>query len=232
MKIIAVTNQKGGVGKSTIAIQIAHGFHVSALRVALIDADPQGTTKDFADIAHSEKRIDGLPAIQHIPSARLDAEVKKLKQLGAYDVVVIDVGAGTHDNMASTGPLMIASAAIRVADLVLVPLQASAMDAKATKRTIALVQARQADTGGRPKAAMFLSNSKAKSALARDVSEDYGAVEGFTFLNTVIAPREVFKTSYAKGQTVFDLKDGHAAREEIEALLNEIETLLVDEVQA
>lgn len=232
MKVITITNQKGGVGKSTLAIQIAHGFHISDLRVALIDADPQGTSKDFADIAHSEERIDGLPVIHHIPSARLEAEVKKLKQLGAYDVVVIDVGAGTHDNMASTGPLMIASAAIRVADLVLVPLQASAMDAKATIRTITLVQARQADTGGRPKAAMFLSNSKAKSALARDVREDYGSIEGFTFLETIVSPREAFKTTYAKGQTVFDLKEGHAARDEIEALLTEIETLLVDEVQA
>lgn len=46
--IIAVLNQKGGVGKTTIALHVAAGLVFQQTRVLLVDADPQGSARDWA----------------------------------------------------------------------------------------------------------------------------------------------------------------------------------------
>ncbi len=56
MKIIAITNQKGGVGKTTTAVTLAHGLALLGLSTLLIDLDAQGNCADSLGI----KKFDGL----------------------------------------------------------------------------------------------------------------------------------------------------------------------------
>ena len=107
--ILGVLNQKGGVGKTTLSVNIAASLARTGARVLLIDADPQGSALDWAAAR------DGEPLFSVVGFPRPTIH-KEIAQLGlGYDHVVIDGPPRVTD---------LARSAIMASDVVLVPVQA------------------------------------------------------------------------------------------------------------
>jgi chromosome partitioning protein len=122
--IICLVNQKGGVGKTTIAINLAYCISSKQVNVLLIDADPQGSVLQWQSIAGSNAF-----GIIHHPEADFHRKADELVK--GYKHVVIDAPPGTGDITLS---LLLAS------DLAIVPVGASLLDMFSTRETLDLIQ--------------------------------------------------------------------------------------------
>ena len=145
MTVIAVCNQKGGSGKTTMAINLSAAFAADGTAVLLVDLDPQGSVLDWSSIR---------PALTTVFEVAEMERTELLRQARAlrrdYGVAVIDCPAKFND---------VTSAAIRVADFVLVPVQPSPFDVWASDVVAELVKTRQEATGGTPMAACVISRA-------------------------------------------------------------------------
>ena len=126
MKVLVIASQKGGVAKTTTTTELAVAAANSGLSVAVLDTDPQATCCFWAE-ARGENDL----AILATFPALLQSRLKALEMSGC-DLVIIDTPAVSKDT---------ASAAIRHADLVLIPTKASAFDLKSMMETIQQAQA-------------------------------------------------------------------------------------------
>ena len=126
MTVIAVCNQKGGSGKTTMAINLAGAFAAEDKRVLLLDLDPQGSALDWGSI-----NPDTMAQVEvaEIDRPQLLRQARALRR--EYDVIVIDCPAKFADS---------SSAAIRVADFVLVPVQPSPFDVWASDAVAGLIK--------------------------------------------------------------------------------------------
>jgi chromosome partitioning protein len=125
MKVISFISQKGGVGKTTLAIHLAVAFAGQGQNVAIIDLDPQASSAEWKDF-----RADETPGVIAIPSSRLPKVLEDLKKSGA-DVVILDTAPHSEGT---------ALDAARAADLILVPVQPSIMDLRAMRKTTDLLK--------------------------------------------------------------------------------------------
>lgn len=112
MAIIAICGTKGGIGKTTLAVQLATAHALAGRKVWLVDGDMQGSAINSATARAERPELPQLAASWHPDGAQLRAQVRQ--QAGGYDVTVIDVGG--RDNSALRAALMLA-------DLAVVPVQ-------------------------------------------------------------------------------------------------------------
>ena len=199
MKIITVAHQKGGVGKTTLALNLAACF-AQGLKVGVLDTDVQGSLSSIKD---------ELEGITFVPfDGKLDQLAKQ-----PFDILVVD----TPPYLTNQLPDLFA-----VSDFVLVPSKVGFFDVMAIKATIELLaQAEQK----RPqlKYGVVLNMVKPRTGLNKSVQEilsSYGAV----LLATTIADR-VSYTRSALTSGVFG-SDDEKAKEEITSLADEILTAL------
>lgn len=120
MHAIALVAQKGGAGKSTLAACLSVIAYQEGARVMVIDMDPQGNMTDWGILRTAEG-----PAVEHVPPAKLDAALRAL-QANGFDYVFLDTAG--HDS--PTG-----AAAMKAADLCLIPTKPGRWDIKANKKT-------------------------------------------------------------------------------------------------
>lgn len=125
MHVIALIAQKGGVGKTTLAIHLATAFAAEGRNTILIDLDPQASATEWKDHRTAE-----VPAVLSIQPTRLGKVLEEAKSIGA-EIVVLD----TAPHSEST-----ALEAARAADLVLVPCQPTIMDLRAMTKTAELMR--------------------------------------------------------------------------------------------
>ena len=150
MKIVAIISQKGGAGKTTLAVHLATAASASGHTAAVIDLDPQGTAASWGD-----RRAAGTPEVISGQAIRIPALLKAAKQNGA-DFLVLD----TAPNADQT-----ASLACRAADLILIPCRPSTFDLEAIETTLMLSK-----SAGKP-AYVVLNAVPPRSSIGREAGE-------------------------------------------------------------
>ncbi len=207
--IISLLNQKGGVGKTTLAIHIADALSRLKKRVLLIDADPQGSALDWA----AARRGTSLFPVAGLPRASIHKELPQLAD--GFDAVIIDGPPRVYD---------VARSAIMASDLVLIPVQPSPYDVWAAKEIVDLL--REASIYKPSLKSAFVINRKiVNTALGRDVVEAL-AEFAVPVLQSSIVQRIGLAESAAQGQTIFETAPESPAVKELVALVDEITELL------
>jgi chromosome partitioning protein len=192
-KIITVAHQKGGVGKSTLALNLAYRFS-REVKTALTDTDPQGSTMRLKAITTD------LNIIQY-------SSVKELRKM-PYNVVFIDTPPYLIDTML---PIFVES------DFVLIPTKAGVTDIMAIGATVELVKKAQAENPAL-KAAIVLNMVKPRAGITAQAKEQLN--EFALPLLSEVRDRTSYNNTFLSGG-VFASSD-KLAQQEIEILSNEI----------
>lgn len=205
---VALLNQKGGAGKTTLATHIAKGLQINGGKVLLIDSDPQGSARDW----HAASDGNSLPVVG-IDRPTLDKDIPAIAD--GYNWIIIDGAPQAQD---------LAVSAIKAADLILIPVQPSPYDVWATSDLVDLIQQRQQITDGKPPAAFLISRQIQNTRLAADVREALDSY-GLPILASCTSQRVAYANSATTGSTVMETNPGSAAATEIQNIITEMETL-------
>lgn len=210
MKVIAVLNQKGGSGKTTIATHLARALQLQGGSVLLVDSDKQGSARDWSAVNESNP-----VTVIGLDRPTLDRD---LKNISDKDFVVIDGSPQATD---------LAVSAIKAADFVLIPVQPSPYDIWATSDLVDLVKQRIEMTDNKLKSAFVVSRAIKNTKIGSEVSEvliEYG----LPVLNAKIVQRIAYPNSAAIGKTVFETESKTSdAVAEMNALATEVKSYLM-----
>ncbi len=197
MPTVAIISQKGGAGKTTLAIHLAAVAQEAGHVALIIDTDPQATASQWA-----AWRGDAPPEVIDSPPPRLAAKVAAARAQGAQWIVI---DTPPHADSA-------ARAAVEAADLVLIPCRPSAFDLSAIQTTAKLVQLLR-------KSAFVVFTAGAPNA-ARVYGEASELVEGYgtPACPVPIPDRAAFRHASAEGRTVIETEPEGRAAEDIRQL--------------
>ena len=221
--VIAVLNQKGGVGKSTLSTNLSTAYARRGRKTLLADADSQGTARNWrATGPNSDESGEAFPDVAGADTAEAVETVTGPEVAGAFDVVVIDGPPGVSKG----GPGEVTVAALKAAYLVLIPVRPSGADLWASSDLAELVRARQdatGDSGDSLDAAFVVTQADSRTNVAEEIGGALGKL-GLPALNARCGFRVAYTKALGKGVAVEDVNPGGKAAGEIEAILNEIET--------
>jgi chromosome partitioning protein len=206
--IIAVGNVKGGVGKTTLAINLAVALSLEGGDVMLIDGDEQGTALAFTQLRDTAK--EGRPGYTAVGlhGAAIRTQTRQLTP--KYSHIVIDVGGR------DTGSLR---AALTVAELVVIPVQPRSFDLWGVDQTADLVkEAREINPALRAIAVINLADPQGRDneAAAQGLRE----VDGLELAPIQIVRRKAFSNAAAIGLSVVETTDDPKAAREMRELVS------------
>lgn len=196
MKTISIISQKGGAGKTTLALNLAAAAEASGHRTVIIDLDPQASAKGWHD--HRQKET---PVVISSHASRLEDVLSTARKHGA-DLCIIDTAP--HSETA-------ALAAAKAADLILIPCRPAILDLRAISSSVDLVQL------ARRPALVVLNSVPPRGGLADQAEEAIGAYD-IAIAPTRITQRAAFLHSLTAGQTVLEYEPDGVAAQEIKAL--------------
>lgn len=203
--IVTIGNTKGGVGKTTIAVNLAIARALSGRDVWLIDGDRQGTAQMAISIRAESGHTPGIACATYPDGPTLRAQVQQ--QAAKFDDVVID--AGGRDSTALR-------AALVLSDLLLVPFQPRSYDVWALSDIATLIdEARSVRDGLRCFAVLNCADPGENSTDNFEAAAAVADVPQFEYLPTPLRRRKAFANAAGAGLSVLELKpqDGKACDE-------------------
>lgn len=203
VKIISFLNGKGGVGKTTLVLNVATALGNKGYSVIAIDTDPQFSLSDFF---HEKMSFD-------VVEADSENDIYKVKKnYASYDFIIID-GAGSLNN--------ISSAAVFMSDLVIMPVTPSALDFRASGSLVDVIEARN-DTQPTKVKARWVINKYVSGTVMTDILKKAISESGVEPFKIKIAQRQSYIRSLNKeGETIYNSKDS-SAKGEMDMFVNEI----------
>jgi chromosome partitioning protein len=205
MITVSILNTKGGVGKTTLAVNISRALIMTGQKVLLIDSDPQGSARDWHANSNGE-----LLNVIGIDRPTLDKDIRAVSY--NYDWIIID-GAPHLSKMDI--------AAIKCSDIILVPVQPSPYDLWASSDLVNLIKERQAIADMKPKAAFIINGRIANTRIGRDMREALTEYNLPVF-KSLTFQRVIYKNTAAYGSTVLDYDPDCEAAKEIRAITQEL----------
>lgn len=204
--ILTIGNTKGGVGKTTLAVQLAIARAMSGRDVWLIDGDRQGTATAAVAARAEAGRLPGIACAQYPDGPTLRGQVQQ--QRGKFDDIIIDVGG--RDSTALR-------AALVLSDVLLVPFAPRSYDVWALDDMASLVdEARSVRDGLRAFAVLNLADPGEHSADNAEAAAAVADVPQFEYLPTPIRRRKAFSNAGGAGVAVAELapRDAKACAEQ------------------
>ena len=204
-KVITISQQKGGTGKTTLAVHLALAFiKYHNLKVAIIDTDPQGSLGKWF-VIRSEKKVsnDNLT----FKTASLwgaQYESKTLKK--DNDIVIIDTPPKIESD---------ARPSIEASDLVLIPMTPSHVDFWATEAIVEIAKK------AKKKILIQINRANRRSKLISKTNEYINSIN-VSATKTIIGHRQIFAASMGEGKTAVEKQKKSNAVEEIKELAEEI----------
>lgn len=197
MKIVAIVSQKGGAGKTTLAVHLAARAARDGLQAVIVDLDPQATASSWGDWRGGDN-----PVVVAAPHTRLEATLAAAREGGA-DLLIIDTPPSAD---------AAAVAAARSADLVLIPTRASAFDLHAIKTTGELMKIAQ-----KP-AYVVLNAVPPRSAGVIDEAAEVVKSLALGLAPACLVDRAAFRHAVINGQTATEFEPTSKAASEVQLL--------------
>jgi len=204
-KVITICQQKGGTGKTTLAVHLALAFaKLHNLKIAIIDTDPQGSLGKWF-VVRSEKKVSNENLTFKTASLwGAQYESKTLKK--DHDIVIIDTPPKIESD---------ARPSIEAADLVLIPMTPSHVDFWATEAIIDI--AKKANK----KIFVQINRANERSKLVKKTHEYINSIN-VKSTNTLIGHRQIYASSMGEGKTAIEKQKKSNAVEEIKKLSEQI----------
>ncbi|PWE29290.1 cobyrinic acid a,c-diamide synthase [Maritimibacter sp. 55A14] len=209
-RIITIAQQKGGSGKTTLAVNLAVAFLRAGRSVAVLDTDPQGSLGRW--FMTRAEHMDGAPGLEFSTASAwgVDWECRKLSE--NHDLVIVDTPPKADSDLRP---------ALRASDLVLVPVASSHVDLWATEGVLDLARRE-----GRP-VRVVLNRTRSGTRLGLEVAEKAAELDA-ELARTVLANRVVYAETLGNGRGVQEAARKGPAAQEIAALAEEIAAVLED----
>jgi len=206
--ILSVISQKGGSGKTTVALNLAGCVAAKKQRVLLVDADEQGSALSWLEMREAEPAF----SVVGLPTGSLHRDLPKIAS--DYDLTIIDVPPRRQK---------IARSAITASTGVLIPVGPSPLDIWAAEEIVNLIQELQEFQS--VKAAMMMNRKIVGTALSKEVQQ--GLLDfGLPVLKAGLSQRVAFAEAMISGQTVNEYQPGSKAAAEIEKFTKEVQRWL------
>lgn len=203
--IYSFLNQKGGVGKTTLSLNVAAVLARSGSKVLLIDADPQGTASQWAGLREE------AASFRIVNMARDNMAKDAMAMAADYDHTIIDGPPRAE---------MISRSVIISSDVVVLPIEPSGFSTWASNDTVE--QIRQARQYKEALISVFLVSRKIEgTVIGRDIRE-LAAMDGFPVLDTEIMNRVAFAEAGTMAKTILEYAPTSKAATEIGRLALEL----------
>lgn len=198
MKIVSLLNQKGGVGKTTVALNLLVAFH-QHYKTLLFDLDPQASATEWKD---ARKEID--PEVYSLHASRLSKALTQAKDEG-FDIVFIDTAPHTESTALEVA---------RLSDLILIPCSPKIMDLRAMRKTKQMIDLVQNDSF------VIINNSPHQGVAAKDAENAILTDIGLSVAPVKLGYRVFYDRSLIDGKTPLEADPDSKAAKEIKELYN------------
>lgn len=215
--IVYVAHQKGGVGKSTVSINVAYILAKMLQDIAILDLDSQHSSKLFNEL----RKQNDLNCVDCFTANDIDFNLFISKYKGNKENILI-VDSGGYDNDVNRSALV-------KADIIITPVGISQIEIFGLQKFRNILKEASIAMDKNIKTHILLNNVDPRSKKSIESLQEYIQENNkhFILLDTVLHSRADYKTSYGEGLTVGELNQNSKATQEIKALSNEIFNLVL-----